>query len=66
MDGANDVIHRDQPCRVAQGDLKAEPCRSQVETDNWHTNDGGILVLEADSAWNVTEYEMCVGQKSRY
>lgn len=24
MDGANDVIHHDRPCRVAQEDLKAE------------------------------------------
>ena len=24
MDGANDVIHHDRPCRVAQEDLKAD------------------------------------------
>jgi hypothetical protein len=24
IDGANDVIHHDRPCRVAQEDLKAE------------------------------------------
>jgi hypothetical protein len=65
MNGANDVIHHDQPCRVAQQDLKAEPCRSQVETNNWHTKRRGILVHGADNARNVTEYEMR-RTKSRY